>query len=446
MIFEQKDLQKPISAQFEITNGCNHRCIHCYLLSPEIEKRPIVESDEDVVMKIAQRLVDSEIFSCIVTGGEPLINKNLMKRVITLLTDNHIKVALNTNLTLLDESTAQFLAEHKVSVLTSCPSSIPEHFNYLTNTTNASVFERNLKMLSDCSVYFTVNMVVTKDNLKDVIPTAARVAELGCRSFGATPVSLNVGYPLPELSLTVEEIHGVIKDLIYIKDVFKMKVDVIEALPKCCLPSEVLNGDYNFLSRKCQAGRISLSVSSSGECRPCGHNPDSYGNILESDIEDIFLNMKSWREDAFVPQECRDCLWLDRCNGGCRTNAFASRQQWDGRDIWMTYPILDVKPIQKTLSSDDIDYKTGKLRFNDDYRYRHEQKDVFTIYNYKDRKFFMVNAELLSFIEDVGNLLDEVSASYDEIRKHYAVASDDKDFEEVINVLYRKGLLYADSK
>lgn len=445
MIFENKDLQKPISAQLEITNGCNHRCIHCYLLSPEVEKRPIVESDEDTVMKIAQRLVDSEIFSCIVTGGEPLINKRLMKRVITLLTDNHIKVALNTNLTLLDEDTAKFLAEHKVSVLTSCPSSIPEHFNYLTNTTNSDLFERNLKMLSDNNVYFTVNMVVTKDNIKDVIPTAARVAELGCKSFGATPVSLNVGYPLPELSLSVEEIHAVVKDLIYIKDVFKMKIDIIEALPKCCLPKEVLNSDYNFLNRKCQAGRISLSVSSSGECRPCGHNPDSYGNILKSDIEDIFLNMKSWRVDAYVPEECHDCLWLNRCNGGCRTNAFASRKQWNGRDIWMTQPILDKKPIQKSLKSDEIDFKTSKLRFNNDYRYRQEIDDIFTVYNYKDRKFFMVNAELLSFIQDLENLLDDVSGSYEEIQQHYN-ASGDKDFEEVIDVLYKKGLLYADSK
>jgi radical SAM protein with 4Fe4S-binding SPASM domain len=444
MIIENKDLQKPISAQLEITNGCNHRCIHCYLLSPEIENRPIVESDEETVMKSARRLIDSEIFSCIVTGGEPLINKKLMKRVITLLTDNHIKVALNTNLTLLDEDIARFLAERNVSVLTSCPSSVPEHFNYLTNTMNSVLFERNLKILSDYNVYFTVNMVVTKDNINDVIPTAARVSELGCKSFGATPVSLNVGYPLPELSLSVEEIHGVVKDLIYIKDVFKMKIDIIEALPKCCLPREILNSDNNFLNRKCQAGRISVSVSSSGDVRPCGHNPESYGNILQTDIEDIFAKMKSWRLNEYVPVECRDCLWLDRCNGGCRTNAFASRKQWNGRDIWMTEPILDKKPIQKTLSADEIDFKSKNLRFNDDYRYRKESDDVFTVYNYKDRKFFMVNSELLGFIEDLSNLLDDATASYGKIQEHYN-AEGNKDFEEVINVLYRKGLLYADS-
>lgn len=163
MIYETKTLSRPLTAQIEITNGCNHRCVHCYLLSSDLEKRPLVESSDEVVYECAKKLVEASIFSVVVTGGEPLLKKELLKRIICLFSDNQIRVSLNTNLTLLDDKLSLFLKEKRVSVLTSCPSSNREQFNILTNTHNYLIFEQNVKKLSELGVYFTVNMVVTKD-------------------------------------------------------------------------------------------------------------------------------------------------------------------------------------------------------------------------------------------------------------------------------------------
>ena len=114
MQIEKRYLSLPLTAQLEITDYCNHRCVHCYNLDSEVQNRPSRKVSDETVHACAQKLIDNQIFSVIVTGGEPLIKKELTKKVILLLKENHTKVALNTNLTLADDDFIQFLKEQKV--------------------------------------------------------------------------------------------------------------------------------------------------------------------------------------------------------------------------------------------------------------------------------------------------------------------------------------------
>lgn len=432
---ETKNLSRPLTAQFEITNGCNHRCVHCYLLSPDIEKRPFVESSDEVVWASAQKLVESGIFSVVVTGGEPLIKRELLIKVVTLFTNNHIRVSLNTNLTLLDDELAFFLKEKAVSILTSCPSSNAKQFNKLTNTHNFQKFENNIKKLSKLGIYYTVNMVVTKDNINNIVETAIKLHEMGCSSFAATPMSLNMDYPLPHLSLSINEIQKVVSDLLYIEKHLGMKIDIVESLPKCCLPKNVLKANYPFLKRRCQAGKISISVSSNGDIRPCGHNSDTYGNILTTSIVDIYNNLQNWRSYEYLPEDCCECLWIDYCNGGCRTNAYAAYGRWNEKDIWMTNPIRDVKPFQQKK----VVQHPNNIRINTNYRTRKEYDDIYLVYNLNNNAYFMVNSILLDFINNLCSSFNETT--YEEL-VHYYEARDNVYFENIINTLFIKGILY----
>ena len=57
----------------------------------------------------------------------------------------------------------------------------------------------------------------------------------------------------------------------------------------------------------------------------------------------------------------------------------------------------------------------------------------------------MVNNELLGFIKDIIGKFSKETTTFEGLQTHYN-AYGNKDFEEVIDVLYKKGLLYADSK
>ena len=382
-------LSLPLTAQLEVTDFCNHRCIHCYNLDSEIKNRPMRKIDDDTVLACAQKLIDNNIFSVIVTGGEPLLKKELTKKVIRLLKENHTRVALNSNLTLADDDFIGFLKEQKVGVLTSCPSGVASSFSRLVGVDNYAIFESKIKKMVAVGVHFTVNMVVTKENLHEVRTTAENMRALGCKSFAATPMGLNVEYPRLDLLLNVEEVRGVITDLLWIEENLKMKVDILEALPKCVFSEEVLKGKHHFLNRKCQAGRTVIAVSCNGDVRPCAHNPYSYGNLLKENLPDIWQKMSDWRSMQYVPEECKDCAWLNRCNGGCRTSAKVFNGDWNQKDMWCSGKLTTPPPTQKKQVV-ELNPET-RLRITDNIRIRPEGEDAYLIYNREDDVYFMIN-------------------------------------------------------
>lgn len=394
---EKRYLSLPLTAQLEVTDFCNHRCIHCYNLDSEIKNRPVRKIDDETVLACAKKLIDNQIFSVIVTGGEPLLKKELTKNVIRLLKANNTRVSLNTNLTLADDDFITFLKEQNVGVLTSCPSGVAGSFAKLVGIDNYSVFEANITKLVAAGVRFTVNMVVTKDNLQEVRITAEKMKALGCKSFAATPMGLNVEYPRLDLLLSVDEVRAVIADLLWIEETLKMRVDVLEALPKCVFPDELLRGKHAFLNRKCQAGRTVIAVSCNGDVRPCAHNPYSCGNLLEEDLYDIWQKMSDWRSMQYVPEECKDCAWLNRCNGGCRTSAKVFNGGWDTKDMWCTGKVTTPLPSQKKQPMDLN--PEARLKMTENIRIRPEGEDAYLIYNKEDDVYFMVNGVFYDFIK-----------------------------------------------
>lgn len=436
MKVEKRYLSLPLTAQLEITDFCNHRCIHCYNLDSAVENRPMRKVSDETVLACAQKLIDNQIFSVIVTGGEPLIKKELTQKVIRLLKENRVRVSLNSNLTLADDDFIQFLREQQVGVLTSCPSGESCSFSRLTGTDNYPLFETNIRKLVSAGVRFTVNMVVTKENLHEVRATAERMKALGCKSFAATPMGLNVEYPRLDLLLSVEEVRGVIADLLWIGEHLKMKVDILEALPKCVFPESVLKGKHAFLNRKCQAGRTVIAVSCNGEVRPCAHNPYSYGNLLKDDIRDIWQKMSDWRSLQYIPEECMDCTWLNRCNGGCRTSAKVYNGDWNRKDMWctgkLTTPLPDNTPKNIQLKPDT------KLQFATEIRVRKEDDEAYVVYNVEEDVFFMVNRVYHGFIMD---LKKQGSFSFGGLCQTNHFSLDNPQIQDAIAFLIKKKVL-----
>src|SRR5258708_33555219 len=95
--------QVPRLISWELTTGCNLRCVHCRASATELS------SPDDLSTIEAKGLIDQFAqfapFILVMTGGEPLFRKDIFE-LATYATSKGIKVALATNGTLVDELTA----------------------------------------------------------------------------------------------------------------------------------------------------------------------------------------------------------------------------------------------------------------------------------------------------------------------------------------------------
>lgn len=434
MDIQRLDLAKPVMAQLEITHSCNHRCAHCYRLDSDSNILKEQVSDA-TVLDVTQKLVDFHIFNVVVTGGEPLLKKNLTQKVISLLRENDIQVGLNSNITLLSDELLEYVKGYKINILTSCPSSNQEKYNYMVGANMFDVFCERLQRIYNTGAHCTVNMVVNKDNFQEVRTTAEFLKNMGCYSFSATPMFLNMDNPRKELLLSRGEVKSVIDDLLWVETELGMKVDILESLPKCVFDPDIRNSEYSFLNRKCQAGRTVIGISPNGDTRPCSTNTIVYGNILREDIREIWGKMKKWRSTEYFPYECKNCSWLDRCNAGCRINSKAYFGQWESPEIWYDAPILD--PPKSDYRNYNIT-KEDKLKVNKDFDYREEYENIFVIYNRVDESFMMVNKDLMDFVLSLATL---DFSTMDDLSKAYNVSANDVEFQNTINLLINKKIL-----
>jgi len=62
-----------------------------------------------------------------------------------------------------------------------------------------------------------------------------------------------------------------------------------------------VNRYQKFTRRRCMAGVNTITISSSGDVRPCGHFETNYGNLLQEDLSDVWQRMTEWRDGSMIP-------------------------------------------------------------------------------------------------------------------------------------------------
>ncbi len=363
-------LKSPLYAQLELTENCNNFCNYCY--NPwRKDRRP---SDENYSVahfqKVIKELIENEVFQLTITGGEPMLRKDMLFEVITYAVSGDIEVSLNSNLTLIDTDTAKRLRSVGVkSVLGSLVSHDRETHNRISGSDSYDKTIRGIEAIVNEGLPLGINMVVSKQNLTHIYETARLCESLGINHFFATKLN-----PSPskleqvDLSLSLEETKVSLDALLQAKRDFGMKVDVLEPLPHCAF----LDQKYlDLLNRTCTAGITWVAISPNGSVRSCTHIETDYGNVIREGLPIIWSRMISWVEEAFVPKECKeDCTEYAFCGGGCRASAQCGGNI-RGRDLLMTQPIsveiLHRDENKFDLRDDDRFALNGRARYREEY-------------------------------------------------------------------------------
>jgi radical SAM protein with 4Fe4S-binding SPASM domain len=426
-------LKLPTHVQLEITDVCNLRCKHCYHF--DINKMPQTKDLSDgKVEKIAQMMVDAQIYSLVITGGEPLIRPELTMKIAEIAKKAGMFVSINTNLLLLTNQLANKLKKLEVdSLLVSCPASDYRMYHEVTRCGNYERLKNNLELLVDVGISCMVNMVVTPFNYGYIRSTASDMAKIGIKRFAATPASLNVEYPDYQELLNNQQTIHLLEDLRWCADNLGLEVDILEPLPKCFFPDWCWGKNYAFTKRACQAGRMSVSISNVGDIRPCSHNPNIYGNLFQENFETIWAKMSEYRNKA-IPSICKFCPSISSCNGACRTNSLATTGLLDDPDRFIIGPMSKKQKVnEQKIEESSMVYFNGRLRSR-------IEIDGYSISSKSSHgNLIVVNKEMFDFVCWLEKMLP---LSFEKLVRETIGYTGSEAFIKIIKLLLRKEFIY----
>jgi MoaA/NifB/PqqE/SkfB family radical SAM enzyme len=101
---------RPVGAKLELTHSCNLRCGFCYTDSPRHTLARTPDLSDDAWRRIVEESIDLGIIEAVITGGEPLLRRELALEMLERLGEAGVGVNLNTNGWFVDDALADRLA------------------------------------------------------------------------------------------------------------------------------------------------------------------------------------------------------------------------------------------------------------------------------------------------------------------------------------------------
>ena len=194
-----KTLKAPLSLQIEVTGRCNIKCIHCYNFwkGDEKDKCHINMMTKETAEKLFDEILRYGVKSLVITGGEPLLNFDIVYMILDFASKNSIHITMNSNLICLNDEVVLNLRELGLkNILTSFMGSCPEIYETVSGVKGS--FEKAVSGIS-CALKngfnVTCNMVTTKLNVHDIYSTAKFLKGIGvngvCMTLACAPAGCN---------------------------------------------------------------------------------------------------------------------------------------------------------------------------------------------------------------------------------------------------------------
>jgi radical SAM protein with 4Fe4S-binding SPASM domain len=331
----------PFQVVWNITYRCNLRCKHCYA---DAGIPGYYEVNTEEAKKCISKLAEWGIIILAFSGGEPLVRKDIYE-LTKYAKDNDLYVAIATNGILLTKENCKKLKESGVEYLQiSLDGAKPETHDSFRGI--EGIFEKTVQGIKNAveeGFFVNVATTVTHHNLNEIPEIIDLCESLGVNWFMMYNfVPTGRGKSILETDLTPDEREDLLK-LLWEK-LKKSKMSVLSTAPQfarialqtegisCSIvPTHFYNpelpGKLKSLSEftgGCGAGRFYIAMNPNGDITPCVFLPLVVGNILKDDIEDLWINLKEFKElrnRDILKQHCGVCEYRYVC-GGCRARSY----------------------------------------------------------------------------------------------------------------------------
>jgi MoaA/NifB/PqqE/SkfB family radical SAM enzyme len=186
----ERPLARPVGVKLELTYRCNLRCGFCYTDSPRRTLERAVDLTDEDWLRIVDEAIELGVIEAVVTGGEPLLRRELTLQVLERLDAAGMGVSFNTNGWFVSPEIADRLARLEgLHVHISIDGATPELHDASRGVPGS--WRRAvgaMQMLIERGARVQVVHVVTPENQERVTTFLDEMWLLGLRGVRITPV------------------------------------------------------------------------------------------------------------------------------------------------------------------------------------------------------------------------------------------------------------------
>jgi len=354
---------------WELTTGCNLRCIHCRASATELMS-PLDLGFEQCA-RIVDQIAEYAPLILVLSGGEPLWRRDVFD-IAARATSKNIRVALATNGTLVDEAMAHRIQDagiQRVAVsLDGADRQTHDSFRGHVGAFDAAIY--GIKCLQALGVSTQINTTVSQHNAHQ-LPAILRLAQAlkvdAFHLFLLVPVGCGLTIA-EEQSIQGGESERILNWF------YERSLDSGLEMKATCAPHyyrivrqrraearragqtvpELPTQGMNAMTRGCLAGSAVCFISHKGEVQPCGYLPLVAGDLKKSSLQQIWEKSELFaglRDPERLQGKCGLCEFKQVCLG-CRARAYGMTGNYLAEEPFCIYQ-------PKAMAGDRWDRKAG---------------------------------------------------------------------------------------
>ena len=384
---------KPRLIFWEVTKGCNLRCIHCRATATELMSPTDLPTGK--ALNIISQIADFANPILVLSGGEPLFRRDIFE-LAEYATNRGLRAALATNGTMVTKDVAEKIKAsgiRRVSIsLDGADPTTHDTFRGIPGAFDAAVY--GMKNLQALDVSVQINTTIARHNahqLPDVLALARRLGADALHTFLLVPVGCGVDIAAEQMvppdeyerllnwfydqSLTGDiELKATCAPHYFRVLRQRRAADRMagraQPAPPVSHPGEIgptdmtmpgstgislkpnggppashtghpggHPGDMNAMTKGCLAGTGVCFISHEGEVFPCGYLPALAGHLRKQSFAEIWNESAVFgmlRDDDNLKGKCGCCEFRHVCMG-CRARAFAATGDYLAEEPFCIY-------------------------------------------------------------------------------------------------------------
>lgn len=271
-------LSAPQYVSWNFTYRCNLNCDHCYSRSASYPR----ELSPDDYEKIARQLIDSDVFTVALGGGEPILRGDCV-RIVDMLASAGVDVHLTTSGWSMDRIMAERLRAAGLGTLfvsvDSATRDLHDSFRRRPGSFDRAV--EALRAAADAGLSTRVSTVVTRLNFEELEPIARLAVGLGAVGveFKRFRPSGNGLLSRDRWELSESELEA-----------SRHRVEELSS----SLDAEILLIDNEKEpDTPCPCGRRSICIRPNGDLTPCPYVERVVGNLMETPLAQVWRHSQA---------------------------------------------------------------------------------------------------------------------------------------------------------